>query len=85
MWRGVCGVYVACSNVHCLAPPSPPRPRVGHWWAWECGTEECVEAHTRVDIKVNISEFKSLLDSRLPFIWNGTPVAKADLEWPAWV
>lgn len=28
--------------------------RVAHWPASQCGTEECVEAHTRVDVIVDV-------------------------------
>ncbi|MEW5301672.1 MAG: hypothetical protein WDW36_004517 [Sanguina aurantia] len=58
--------------------------KIGHWPTGECGTEECVEAHTSVDVIVDIPEFKKLLDSRLPFIWNNSWVSDAELPWPEW-
>lgn len=30
--------------------------RIGSWPASQCGTEECVEAHTRVDVTVDVEE-----------------------------
>ena len=41
-----------------------------------------MEAHTNVDVVVNLQEFKALLDSRLPLVFNGTAVADAELPWP---
>ncbi len=32
--------------------------RIGHWPASECGSEECVEAHTRVDLSVDVKEVR---------------------------
>ncbi|GLI68019.1 hypothetical protein VaNZ11_012320 [Volvox africanus] len=58
--------------------------KVGHWPAGQCGTEECVEAHTNVDVIVNIPEFKALLDDRLPFVWAGATVSEAAIPWPDW-
>lgn len=58
--------------------------RVGHWPAGQCGTEECVEAHTNVDVIVNIEEFKALLDDRLPYVWAGAKVETAAIPWPIW-
>lgn len=58
--------------------------KVGHWPSGQCGTEECVEAHTNVDVIVDIQQFKALLDDRLPFVWNGSTVPDAAIPWPAW-
>ncbi|KAG2434032.1 hypothetical protein HXX76_007760 [Chlamydomonas incerta] len=58
--------------------------KVGHWPAGQCGTEECVEAHTNVDVIVDLDEFKALLDDRLPHVWAGESVQKATIEWPDW-
>lgn len=44
--------------------------------------EDCVEAHTNVDVMVDIEEFRELLDSRLPLIFSGTSVKDAELPWP---
>ena len=38
--------------------------RVAHWPPEECGTEECVEAHTRVDVYVDVPAFRKLLAVR---------------------
>lgn len=41
-----------------------------------------MEAHTRVDVVVDIPEFRALLDSRLPLVWNGTSIKDAEIAWP---
>ena len=43
---------------------------------------DCVEAHTNVDVVVNLEQFKELLDSRLPLVFQGSPVAEAEIAWP---
>lgn len=58
------------------------RIKVAHWPPEECGTEECVEAQTKVDVKVDIQAFRALLQDRLPFVWNGTHPYYADIPWP---
>lgn len=45
-------------------------------------TEDCVEAHTNVDVIVDLDEFRALLDSRLPLVWRGSSVHDAALPWP---
>lgn len=37
-----------------------------------------------MDVIVDIPEFKKLLDSRLPFIWNNSWVSEAEIPWPEW-
>ena len=44
--------------------------------------EACVEAHTNVDVIVNIQELRERIASRLPFIEAGLPVKAAALPWP---
>jgi hypothetical protein len=44
--------------------------------------EDCTEAATKVDIVVDLPAFKALLDSRLPLVFKGWPVAQAALPWP---
>ena len=56
--------------------------RFGDWASLVCSTEECVEAHTNIDIVVNLAELKILLDSRLPLVFTGASVAEAALPWP---
>ena len=34
---------------------------MSHWPPEVCGTEECVEAHTKVDVMVDIPAFRALL------------------------
>ena len=58
------------------------RIKVSRWPPEECGTEECVEAHTKVDVKVDIEAFRALLADRLPFVWNGTHPYYAEIDWP---
>ena len=45
-------------------------------------TEDCVEAHTNVDVVVNIEELRALLVSRLPLVFAGATVKQAALPWP---
>ena len=45
-------------------------------------TEECVEAHTNIDVVVNLAELKELLDSRLPLVFKGASVEEASWPWP---
>ena len=45
-------------------------------------TEDCVEAHTNVDVVVNVNEFRALLEDRLPHVWAGKSVAEAAIPWP---
>ena len=45
-------------------------------------TEDCVEAHTNVDVVVNVNEFRALLKDRLPHVWAGESVAEAAIPWP---
>jgi len=45
-------------------------------------TEDCVEAHTNVDVVVNVNEFRALLKDRLPHVWAGKSVAEAAIPWP---
>lgn len=45
-------------------------------------TEDCVEAHTNVDVVVNIEEVRALLASRLPLVFAGASVKQAALPWP---
>ena len=45
-------------------------------------TEDCVEAHTNVDVVVNLGELRVLLDGRLPLVFAGAGVQDAALPWP---
>jgi len=45
-------------------------------------SEDCVEAHTNVDVVVDLHQFKELLDSRLPLVFAGATVAMAEVPWP---
>lgn len=53
------------------------------WAGARCDTEECTEAHTRVDIVVDLEELGALLDAALPRVFAGEPVRDAEAEWPA--
>ncbi len=46
-------------------------------------SQECIEAHTNVDIVVNLEEFQALLNDRLPLVFGGTPVSEAEIPWPS--
>jgi hypothetical protein len=56
--------------------------RFGHWTSDECQLEECVEAHTNVDIVVDVGQLKAMLDARLPRVFMGESVAKLKSVWP---
>ncbi|KAL3161243.1 hypothetical protein ABBQ38_009607 [Trebouxia sp. C0009 RCD-2024] len=56
--------------------------RFGDWTSQQCATEDCVEAHTNVDVVVNVNEFRALLRDRLPHVWAGKSVAEAVIPWP---
>ena len=45
-------------------------------------TGECVEAHTNVDVVVDVQELRDLLDSRMPLVFGGATVEEAELPWP---
>ena len=45
-------------------------------------TEECVEAHTNVDVVVALAQLRALLQSRLPLVFAGASVETAALPWP---
>ena len=49
---------------------------------WCLQTEDCVEAHTNVDIIVNLEELLALLRSRLPLVFNSASVKAALAPWP---
>ena len=42
-----------------------------------------MEAHTNVDVVVNLDEFRALLESRLPLVFSGASVEEAALPWPS--
>ncbi|KAK9813868.1 hypothetical protein WJX73_002532 [Symbiochloris irregularis] len=56
--------------------------RFGNWTHQQCASEECVEAHTNVDVVVNIEELRALLASRLPLVFAGASVKQAAIPWP---
>jgi protein O-GlcNAc transferase len=56
--------------------------KFGNWTVGECWTEECVEAHTNVDVIVDLQAVRALLDSRLPLVFQGKSVKEASLPWP---
>ncbi|KAL4853094.1 hypothetical protein ACK3TF_005878 [Chlorella vulgaris] len=56
--------------------------RFGDWEPLQCNTEECVEAHTNVDVRVDIPAFRALLADRLPLVFAGWPVEAAAIPWP---
>ena len=46
-------------------------------------TEDCVEAHTNVDVVVNVAELRALLESCLPHVFDGASVKSASVPWPS--
>ena len=57
--------------------------RFGNWTAAQCDTQDCLEAHTGVDVVVDVAELKALLDDRLPLVYARSPTPNAEIEWPA--
>lgn len=41
-----------------------------------------MEAHTNVDVVVNVEELRALLEDCLPLIFGGASVTEAALPWP---
>lgn len=58
------------------------RHRFGDWAELQCDSEECVEAHTNVDVVVDIGELRALLADRLPLVFAGWSVQAAAVPWP---
>ena len=58
------------------------RYRFGDWAEMQCDSEECVEAHTNVDVVVDVTELRALLADRLPLVFAGWSVASAAIPWP---
>ncbi|RMZ56114.1 hypothetical protein APUTEX25_004538, partial [Auxenochlorella protothecoides] len=56
--------------------------RFGNWTTEMCDTEECVEAHTTVDVVVDVEAVRQLLTDRLALIQAGASVEEASLPWP---
>ena len=56
--------------------------RFGDWTVDQCATEDCVEAHTNVDVLVDVAQIRALLADRLPLVWAGASIAEAALHWP---
>lgn len=56
-----------CWPNHAVLTPPPPAP----------------QAHTNVDVVVDIPAFRALLADRLPMVFGGWPVEAARLPWPA--
>lgn len=48
----------------------------------QCDTEECVEAHTMVDVVVDVPAVMRLLTGRLELLGKGATVEEAALPWP---
>ncbi len=57
--------------------------RFGNWTNQECWTEECVEAHTNVDVIVDVEAVRALLRSRLPLVFAGKRPEETALPWPS--
>ena len=57
--------------------------RFANWTVDECWSEECVEAHTNVDITVDLVPVRDLLESCLSLVFAGVSVEEAEIPWPA--
>jgi hypothetical protein len=70
---------------HAVYPNPRDEARFGgpEWAGTKCDTEECVEAHTGVDVVVDVAAVRAVLVDRLPYVWAGTAPAEARLPWPA--
>lgn len=53
-----------------------------NWKASECITGDCIHAHSKAEIIVDIEDFLHLFDSRLPFLSNGSTIQEARLPFP---
>lgn len=70
----------------CLSSPRRLNYKMTHELdhpIWVVQTEDCVEAHTNVDIVVNLDELRALLRSRLPLVYNSASVKAAMAPWPS--
>eukprot|EP01025_Chloroclados_australasicus_P042517 TRINITY_DN4522_c0_g1_i2.p2 TRINITY_DN4522_c0_g1~~TRINITY_DN4522_c0_g1_i2.p2 ORF type:complete len:202 (+),score=14.77 TRINITY_DN4522_c0_g1_i2:264-869(+) len=56
--------------------------KFGAWTDAQCKVEECVEAHTNVDVIVDIPQIKRLLDKVVTKVFEGTPVKELAVQWP---
>ncbi len=52
------------------------------WNATDCVIHECVEAHTAVDVVVDVEALRELIAGRLRLIREGASVVEARLPWP---
>eukprot|EP00892_Ulva_mutabilis_P005351 jgi/Ulvmu1/3188/UM015_0229.1 len=50
--------------------------KFGKWTLEQCHVEECVEAHTNVDVIVDLDQLKTMLDARIPRVLSGESVKK---------
>jgi hypothetical protein len=71
------------SETRYLDPADAKRFGTEDWDGLKCDTEECVEAHTNVDVIVNIEELRSLMGNRLPYVYEGRGVEELRLPWPS--
>ena len=53
-----------------------------NWRTSECITGDCIYAHTKAEIVVDIDDFLHLVDSRLAFLSNGSTTQQARLPFP---
>lgn len=54
----------------------------GGWNTSQCQEPACVEAHTMVDVVVDVQALQRLIAGRLELIRAGASVARARLPWP---
>lgn len=71
-----------CENIsHTHHHEAAQRRKFSHWLQRECMGEECVEAAVKVDVEVDLDEFRRLLDARLPQILAGESAQSLDVKW----
>lgn len=85
------GGHVA-KRVHFLVPALPSGQPAGSWSPRHSpavvptrtrrGLPSPAQAHTNVDVRVDIPAFRALLADRLPLVFAGWPVEAAAIPWP---
>ena len=57
--------------------------RFASWTTAQCRIQDCVEAHTNVDIIVDVKQLRAMLDTRLPRVLAGASVPELASVWPS--
>lgn len=48
----------------------------------QCDTEECVEAHTNIDVVVNVTAVENILQKAVQSVTESLSMDQVDFEWP---